>query len=82
MGNPAAEEVFAALRRVEVRLVDESQLEQWVEDRVRAPITGTPATVTAVLGQFVDDCLGRRRAGRETAGPGMSFDEGVGRLGY
>jgi hypothetical protein len=58
-GDPPEQEAFQALRHVDVRLIDEPQLAQRVEDRLRALVTGAPATAAAILGQLVDDSVHR-----------------------
>ena len=57
--DPPEEAVFRALGRVDVRLIDEPQLERWVSDRLRALVVGVPGTAAAVLGQLVDDSVHR-----------------------
>jgi hypothetical protein len=59
------EAVFRTLRRVDVRLIDEAQLERWVEDRLRALVGGVPGTAAAVLGQLVDDSVHRELAAKD-----------------
>jgi hypothetical protein len=56
-GDPLEQETFQALWHVDVRLIDEPQLARWVEDRLRALVTGAPATAAAVLAQLVDDSV-------------------------
>jgi hypothetical protein len=52
------EDVYLALRRVRVRAIGESELADWINDRLRALMTGAePATVAAVLGQLADDSV-------------------------
>jgi hypothetical protein len=58
-GDPPDQEAFKALRHVDVRLIDEPQLARWVEDRLRAMVTGVPATAAAVLAQLADDSVHR-----------------------
>lgn len=56
--DPPEADVYAALRRVKVRTVGESELADWINDRVRACTTGAePATVAAVLAQLADDSV-------------------------
>jgi hypothetical protein len=63
--DPPEEAVFRALRRVDVRLIDEAQLARWVQDRLRALVGGVPGTAAAVLGQFVDDTVHRELAAKD-----------------
>lgn len=52
------EDVYLALRRVRVRAIGEGELADWINDRLRALVTGAePATVAAVLAQFADDSV-------------------------
>lgn len=54
------EDVYLALRRVRVRAIGESELADWINDRLRALVTGAePATIAAVLAQFADDSVHR-----------------------
>lgn len=52
-GSPPEEEVFRALPLVEVEVIGESQLGDWVRDRLEPLVEGAPATVLAVLDQLV-----------------------------
>jgi hypothetical protein len=58
-GDPLEQDVFQALHQVVVRSIDEPQLAGRVEDRLRALVTGPPATAAAVLAQLVDDSVHR-----------------------
>lgn len=54
------EGVFASLQRVTVWTIGESELAGWIDDRLRALVTGTEsATVAAVLAQLADDSVHR-----------------------
>lgn len=71
------EEIYGALRGVHVRSIGESELADWINDRLRGLVTGaSPATVAAVLAQFVDNSLHRELSADEVwqhlAGHGVS----------
>ena len=58
LGGDAA--CLDGLRRIQVRLVGESELTSWINDRLRAQTTGAaPETVAAVLAQLADDSVHR-----------------------
>lgn len=59
-GNPPAAEVYAALRRIEVRQIGESDLRDMVETRLRALVDGSPSTTMAVLEQLIDESTHHR----------------------
>lgn len=84
------EEVYASLKRVVVRTIGEPELAGWVEDRVRALVTGAePATVAAVLAQLADNSVHRELSAadvwRHLAGHGVTarnLDQDVAVLRY
>jgi NACHT domain len=52
------EVVYAALQRVTVHSIGETELADWINDRLRALVTGAePVTVASVLAQLVDDSV-------------------------
>jgi hypothetical protein len=52
------EDVYAALQRVTVHSIGETELADWINDRLRALATGAePVTVASVLAQLVDDSV-------------------------
>ena len=59
--NATPEHAYEGLRRVEVWLIDEERLSDMVELRLRALVTGSPATAAAVLGALVDGSTHRER---------------------
>lgn len=56
-GDPDPELCFEALKRVDVRTVDERTLSELVKYRLAPVIAGDPAVVAAVLAQYVDDSV-------------------------
>ncbi|MCZ2819740.1 hypothetical protein O2V63_05305 [Modestobacter sp. VKM Ac-2977] len=57
--NPSEEEVYRALHLVNVRTIDEKQLGQWVLDRLKVAVTGSPTVAAALLAQLADDSVHR-----------------------
>mgnify|MGYP001267349719 CR=1 FL=1 len=56
--NPPEAAVWNGLRHVQVHGIDENDLAQWINDRLRAYTAGAdPGTVAAVLAQLVDDSV-------------------------
>jgi len=54
------EEIYVALRNVTIRSIGESDLAEWINDRLRSLVTGAePATAAAVLAQLADDSVHR-----------------------
>jgi hypothetical protein len=54
------EDIYAALQRITVRSIGETELADWINDRLRALVIGvSPATVAAVLARFADDSVHR-----------------------
>lgn len=58
-GGAAPEAVYRALGQVKVYLIGESELAQWIEDRLAVLVDGDPATASAVLAQLADDSCHR-----------------------
>lgn len=58
-GGVPSEAAYQALTRVKVQLIGESELAQWVEDRLAVVVDGDPATSSAVLAQLADDSCHR-----------------------
>jgi hypothetical protein len=67
-GNPASAEVYAALRRIEVRQIGEPDLMDLLAARLGALVNGQPSTALAVLEQFIDDSTHRRLTARDAWG--------------
>jgi hypothetical protein len=54
-GDQAGADVYAALRRIDVRNIGEPDLTDLLEARLGALVDGLPQTAMAVLEQFIDD---------------------------
>lgn len=58
--NPSEEEAHRALQLVDVRTIDERQLEQSILDKLKVEITGSPTVAAALLAQLADDSVHRQ----------------------
>jgi uncharacterized protein YjbI with pentapeptide repeats len=64
-GDPPGAAVYAALKKIDVRQIGESDLTNLVQARLAALVNGPPSTAMAVLEQFIDDSTHRRLTAQE-----------------